>query len=466
LLAVLVVGTAGLTSAQSQPQALNLYAGAAAYPNPAYTQGTLVEFVFSLNRNELSFYRPDAEDPNLYARIFAQVDIYDSTGHVIDSVMTYFSVASQNRNQADMKDVRVFNKLALFLESGVFSARVTAIDAVSKAKSEVFFDRLNVPSNRTSGLNISDVCFTYESRRVKDTAAVANLRLVRNGYYLIPNPNRVYTEEDTVVSFYAEIYGLVDSTNDSQTFRTAYSILDSDGQLFRSLGETKARKQRTIATAAHSFDIVGWPVDDYELRIVVTDEADAAADTVIAPFKIISRTELMRAIAAAQAFDPYDTISFQVRCNLVEYILEPNEKLAFSSLDSTGKENFLNQYWREHDINPSTEMIENRNEQIRRYEFANLYFSNVDADQDGWRTDRGRVYIIYGPWDERDEISSPRVGNAFEIWYYRQVKEGKHFVFEDWTGTSDYRLVHSNVYGEVYNQEWEDKVNAELLELY
>lgn len=455
-----------MATAQDQPEDISFYAGAAAYPNPAYSQGTLVEFVFSLNRNELTFYRPNLDDPNLYARIFAQVDIFDSTGHVLDSAMTYFSVASQDRNQADMKDVRVFNKLALFLEPGVYSARVTAIDAVSKARSEIFFDRLNVPSNSSRGLNISDVCFTYESRRVKDTTAVANLRLVRNGYYLIPNPNHVYTEEDTVVAFYAEIYGLDDSTETDGTYRTSYSILDSGGQLFRSLGESRARKLGAMAAAAHSFDIVGWPVDDYALKIVVTDEANNAADSVLAPFKIISRADLMRAIAAASIFDPYDTLSFKVKCNLVEYILAPNEKLAFSSLDSTGKENFLNQYWREHDVNPSTEVIENRNEQIRRYEFANLYFSTVDLDQDGWRTDRGRIYIQYGPWDERDVVSSPRVGNAFEIWYYRQLKEGKHFVFEDWTGTEDFRLVHSNVYGEVYDQNWEDKVNADLLELY
>jgi hypothetical protein len=29
------------------------------------------------------------------------------------------------------------------------------------------------------------------------------------------------------------------------------------------------------------------------------------------------------------------------------------------------------------------------------------------------------------------------------------------FVFEDWTGSNDYRLVHSNVFGEIYSKEWE-----------
>ena len=85
--------------------------------------------------------------------------------------------------------------------------------------------------------------------------------------------------------------------------------------------------------------------------------------------------------------------------------------------------------------------------------------------QDGWSTDRGRIYMTYGPWDERDDNEAPRVGNSYEVWYYRSIKQGLMFIFEDYSGNDDYRLVHSNVFGEVYNQEWQDRVDQGYIDI-
>jgi len=59
---------------------------------------------------------------------------------------------------------------------------------------------------------------------------------------------------------------------------------------------------------------------------------------------------------------------------------------------------------------------------------------------DGWRTDRGRTYIIYGPPSEIDTPSTATGGTSrYEIWYYRNLQ--KRFVFLDRHGNSDYRLI-------------------------
>ena len=45
------------------------------------------------------------------------------------------------------------------------------------------------------------------------------------------------------------------------------------------------------------------------------------------------------------------------------------------------------------------------------------------------------------------------------VWYYLRLGEGKLFLFEDWSGNGDYRLVHSNVYGEIFSKEWDELLN-------
>jgi len=73
--------------------------------------------------------------------------------------------------------------------------------------------------------------------------------------------------------------------------------------------------------------------------------------------------------------------------------------------------------------------------------------------------------MLYGPWDEKDEISTPRTGNPFVIWYYHKVKGGSYFVFEDQEGYRDFKLVHSNVQGERYDKDWAARIQDEMLDI-
>jgi hypothetical protein len=59
---------------------------------------------------------------------------------------------------------------------------------------------------------------------------------------------------------------------------------------------------------------------------------------------------------------------------------------------------------------------------------------------DGWRTDRGRIYIIYGPPDDVEHQTDQQF-REFEIWRYN--KANREFVFWDRDGSGDYQLVRS-----------------------
>lgn len=81
----------------------------------------------------------------------------------------------------------------------------------------------------------------------------------------------------------------------------------------------------------------------------------------------------------------------------VAYIASPEEKAVFLKLKSdTEREEFVEQFWYRRDPNPATVINEFKAEHYRRIAHANQRFGSVKT-MPGWMTDRGRIYIIYGP---------------------------------------------------------------------
>jgi GWxTD domain-containing protein len=114
------------------------------------------------------------------------------------------------------------------------------------------------------------------------------------------------------------------------------------------------------------------------------------------------------------------------------------------------REELLEQFWRSHDPTPETAENEFRSEIQRRIRHANIRFKDVD---EGWKTERGRVWILYGDPDEiliaEEDISlrPQHVGNTV-CWIYHREHRGVSplvFVFQQ-IGT--YKQVFSNVPGE------------------
>jgi GWxTD domain-containing protein len=111
----------------------------------------------------------------------------------------------------------------------------------------------------------------------------------------------------------------------------------------------------------------------------------------------------------------------------VVWIITDQERAAFKQLSNDEeRDNFIEAFWQRRDPTPDTEENEYKEEHYRRIAYANEHFA---AGIPGWKTDRGRIYIMYGPADEVD--SHPSGGS-----YERPMEEGggetSTFPFEDW----------------------------------
>jgi GWxTD domain-containing protein len=138
----------------------------------------------------------------------------------------------------------------------------------------------------------------------------------------------------------------------------------------------------------------------------------------------------------------------------VAYIITDEERSAFLRLNNNEeREQFIEQFWLRRDPTPDTVENEFKEEHYRRIAYANEHYASGIP---GWKTDRGRIYIIWGPADEIESHPSggsydrpPEEGGGststypFEKWRYRYLEGiGNDIILEfvDPTLSGEYRL--------------------------
>ena len=138
----------------------------------------------------------------------------------------------------------------------------------------------------------------------------------------------------------------------------------------------------------------------------------------------------------------------------VIYIITEDEKAVFDGLTNEAeKEQFIEQFWYRRDLDLRTPINEFKEEHYRRIAYANERFH---SGKSGWRSDRGRIYIIHGPPDEIEDYGGggqyvresyegggTTTVHPFERWRYRKIDGlGSDITLEfvDESRTGEYRL--------------------------
>lgn len=138
----------------------------------------------------------------------------------------------------------------------------------------------------------------------------------------------------------------------------------------------------------------------------------------------------------------------------VVYIITPEERATFEKLTTDEeREQFIEQFWYRRDSDPRTSVNEFKVEHYRRIAFVNERYG---SGKPGWRTDRGRIYIVHGPPDQVEphraggpyqrptwEGGGTTVTFPFEIWRYRYIEglgQDIELEFVDPSYSGEYKL--------------------------
>ncbi len=145
-------------------------------------------------------------------------------------------------------------------------------------------------------------------------------------------------------------------------------------------------------------------------------------------YYIVSRTQTDSSVLLIHVVDRYirDSIKLDQRLEQMVYLIPPATLSQILNRTFENKKIFFEQFWKDIDPTPFTE----------RNEILDIYFARIDYASTmlrescpGWKTDRGKVYIILGQPDEIEDYSFRIDGPPYQVWYY--FTRGVRFIFMD-----------------------------------
>ncbi|MEO0128994.1 MAG: GWxTD domain-containing protein [candidate division WOR-3 bacterium] len=132
-----------------------------------------------------------------------------------------------------------------------------------------------------------------------------------------------------------------------------------------------------------------------------------------------------------------DDKTWYLRVNQLEYIATPNELSQLRRARLEERDSLWKAFWKQYDPTPNTDYNEREREYFERIAYADEHFSFGDK---GWRSDRGKIYIKFGPPDEIQSRPYELSTKPYEIWFY--YKLNLKFVFYDRHGFGEYILIN------------------------
>jgi len=365
-----------------------------------------------------------------------------SKGGEFESV---FDTASSEKN--------LIGQLNFVLKPGNYKLNIIAkdnFDTTSNFKTTIDFNVKNFVSTQ---LNLSDLQLAGKIFKSSDSLSV----FYKNTLEVEPNPTKVFSMNSPVVYYYSEIY------NASRDVTTQYKITNA-------MGEIKLSKSKKFFTNQNAIvDIGALPISNlssgvYSLSVNASDGRQNIE--LLKKFYVYNPSKMDTIINTAVNADLVMQSEFmslsEEELNLIfrksEYIASENEKKDWKKLtNEEGKRKYLFNFWQIRDEYPETPINETKISYFERVDYAQSKFAGL-SNKEGWRTDRGRVYIVYGKPSEIERYPNESETKPHEVWHYESLEGGVEFVFADLSGYSDYRLIHSTKRGELSLPNWEEKI--------
>ena len=290
--------------------------------------------------------------------------------------------------------------------------------------------------------------------------------ITKSGYNLIPFVNNFYPVQIGKLTFYTELYNSNLSFGDNGLFLLKYYIESFETK--SNLSEfvvIKRMNANTVVPIIGSFDLTQLPSGNYNLvlevrnkdnNIVVSNQLFFQRSNPDIHYDLADLGAVNVKYTFAGKYTSADTLKmFTKFLTPISTQLEKifiNENLADADLLTTQR--FFLNFWMTRDVlNPEAAWTYYLGQVAK----VNKAYSTPTLL--GYDTDRGRVYLKYGPPNIISESYNEPSAYPYEIWQYYSLannQRNKKFVFytEDIV-TNDFQLVHSDAIGEISNYRWQ-----------
>ena len=253
----------------------------------------------------------------------------------------------------------------------------------------------------------------------------------------------------------------------SDRIKMNQTIYNSRGKLVKEKSKYLSRNSSSRVEVG-SFILSNYATDSYTLVIALIDsianegistakkffvynpDIQPAADT----FEV-STTSVLSSTFGSMSEEELDDLFSKSKYLAAKIEIDKYEKL--TTLE--GKREFMFEFWKTRDENSATSENEFYRKYLQRLEVCNEKYSSMGKP--GWKTDRGRIYLLYGEPTEIERYPNQLETKPYEIWNYNEIEGGVLFIFADLTGFSDYLLINSTKRGELRDDNWQRRITVQ-----
>ena len=298
------------------------------------------------------------------------------------------------------------------------------------------------------------------ARRITRAASPSDA-FFKNGMVVQPNPDRLFGNGLGRVTYYAEVYDLPESLGE-------YTLLTylSDSSRPTQLPGTESRQSRQVRpvdVVMGAVDVGALPTGEYTLHLAVLNRANESIAEQSKRFYVINPDVAQPQRNVALSADDellYRAMGEEELAQAVAHarvVASGTERDRIAALETDDdRRSFLLRFWRDRQ-DPAT------GQDARRLFYSRLDRVNAEfrfRNRPGYRTDRGRVFLLYGQPNNIDRQAFNADTAPFEVWTYDAIPgEGRStFVFVDRFNSGELELIHSDVTGEVSQPNWQQVI--------
>jgi len=353
--------------------------------------------------------------------------------------------------------------LGFILPQGNYSCIVNGSDLHDQTMSKEIPEQLKVIPLLSGSLSISDI--QLASKMIQGSENTNSI-FYKNTFEVIPNPNVLFGENQPALFFYSELYNLLSPNLKSVNLKLNQAIYNSKGKLVKEKSKYFLRNTATRVEVGSQI-LSNFPTDTYTLVLALIDSTGNTGVSTAKKFYVYnpniivvdtfetSSTSVLASAFGIMSEEELDDLFLKSKYIASKTEIEKYEKLS----NEDGKREFMFEFWKNKDVNNETNENDFYKVYLQRVQTANERYSRMGRE--GWKTDRGRAYLIYGEPSEVERYPNQSEAKPYEIWHYNDLEGGVYFIFADLTGFLDYVLVTSTKRGEIRDDNWYNRIRVQ-----
>ncbi|UCD63289.1 MAG: GWxTD domain-containing protein [Candidatus Zixiibacteriota bacterium] len=377
-----------------------------------------LEVYYQIYNAALEFYRQGGVYAAEYEILVA---VYGKNDLLVDSYRDTKRIKVRTEAQAKSRFDYRTNLVKFDLDPEKYEVKLTLTDARSDKSIERSF-KTKAQYLQQKHASLSDIQLVQSASATGDDAT----KFDKGEFTVVPSVSHKYGSDDALkLMFYFEVYQGQDSASEVQIETSLRH--DTRGMLYRDSLSSEfvdgaARQLREIS-------LEDLRPGGFRLHIALKGRRDKKVDEKDKYFELVwSEKSLLK--------HDYESILSQL--SIIAQDSDVDQLKGLETFDE--RQRAFAEFWLGRDPTPGTPDNEVKTEFYRRINFANQHFSYLRRA--GWKTDRGRVYIVYGEPDQVDDYPFVLDRQPYQEWHYYREARYRKFVFVDENGDGDFRLVY------------------------